>query len=198
MSNSCLIHILFLSNFCINSFFILSKLSSKLCLNNIMPKLCQNNVKNVFIFFNLCNTWAVLFWNLFDAHASQSITSQLCRLFCCPEIPDAGYLVCSCTWLQLCAEFGPLHLQDQASYFCIQACHSIPRKHLPLEALHSIVSACSRDLPHNKSWTNGVRVHRTVTSGATVEGARCLKKLATPCKKAHFVAGEYGGVILRV
>ncbi len=46
-------------------------------------------------------------------------------------------------------------------YFCIQVlwqCLGMPGKHRPLEALNSIVSACPRDLHHNKpeSCTNGV------------------------------------------
>jgi hypothetical protein len=41
----------------------------------------------------------------------------------------------------------------------------MPEKRRHLEALDSIVSACHRDLHHSKSCTNGVRDHRTITSG---------------------------------
>ncbi len=56
----------------------------------------------------------------------------------------------------------------QTKLFCIQAlwqCLSMPGKPRPLEALNSIISAGPRDLRRNKSCTDGVRVHRTVTGG---------------------------------
>ncbi len=47
-------------------------------------------------------------------------------------------------------------------YDSFSAC---PESVRPLEAINSIVSACPRDLHHNKSCTNGVRVQSTVTNG---------------------------------
>jgi hypothetical protein len=54
----------------------------------------------------------------------------------------------------------------------------MPGKRRPLEALNSIVSACPRDLHHNKSCTNGIRVHHTAS-----------RNRLPSVKKAHFVDG---------
>ncbi len=118
------------------------------------------------------------------------------RLFCCQGLPCRCRL---CAAIQTArahffsqvlslAHYPSRTRHPQTKYFCIQAlCQrlSMPGKRRPLKVLnsskgaHSIVSACPRDLHHNTSCTNGVRVHRTVTG----EGARCLKKSATLCQE---------------
>ncbi len=64
----------------------------------------------------------------------------------------------------------------------------MPRNRRPIEALSLIVSACPSDLHDNKSCSNG--------GSSPVPGAS-RNRLASD-KKAHFVAGEYGGANLRV
>ncbi len=60
----------------------------------------------------------------------------------------------------------------QTEYFCVQAlwqCLRMPGKHLLLGSLNSIVSACPRDVRHDKPecCMNGASRHSTVT------GRRC-------------------------
>ncbi len=74
----------------------------------------------------------------------------------------------ACTWLLSLAHYPSGTKLPQIKLFCIQAlwhCLSMPGKPRPLEALNSIVSAGPRDLRRNKSCTDGVWVHRTVTPG---------------------------------
>jgi hypothetical protein len=73
----------------------------------------------------------------------------------------------------------------QTKCFCFQAlwqCLSLPGKHLPLESLNSIVSACHvpRHLCHKKGCMNGARGHRTVTGGGCQVHE---KKMVIPCQE---------------
>jgi hypothetical protein len=123
------------------------------------------------IFPHGCHKWAVWFWNLFDAHALQSITPQLWHLFCCQGLPDAGCALLSGRHMDMTlvrcwgwptTPAGPGFCR--LNIFAYRLCLSMPGKRWPLEALNSIVSACPRDL-HHTSCTNAVRVHSTVTCG---------------------------------
>jgi hypothetical protein len=155
----------------------------------------------------VCHKSAIWFWNLFYAHTLQSITAQLWRLFGCQGLPDAGcalksgrhwhvHMISFMCWVWPTTPAGPGF--RTLRFFCIQAlwqCLSMPGKPRPLEALNSIVSAGPRDLRRNKSCSNGVRVHRTVTWWRVPGASR--NRLAS-VKKVHFVAGEYGGATLRI
>ncbi len=97
---------------------------------------------------HVCHKWAVWFWNLFNKHALWRITAQLRLLFCCQGLPNAGcallfgrymHMTSVRCWVWPTIPAGPGF--SRLSIFCIQAL-----------VLH-----------RNKSCTNGVRVHSTVT-----------------------------------
>ncbi len=91
-----------------------------------------------------------------------------------------------CCYVLSLAHYPSRTRLQQTEKFCLQGlwqCLSMPGKHWPMESLHSIVSACPRDLRHDECWWFGPE--DISPWQLPVEGARGIDKWATsiPCQE---------------
>ncbi len=157
----------------------------------------------------VCHKSAVWLWNLFDAHALQSITTQLWRLFCCQGLPHAGcalqsgrrvHMTSVRCWVWPTTPAGPGFRRLNYFEYKLYGSHDTVSQHArkastPRGAQFDSFSRPSQGPPPKHElheWSqSSPHSHLWRVPGAS------RNRLAS-VKKANFVAGEYGGATLRI
>ena len=135
----------------------------------------------------MCNKCAVRNWNLFDANALQSVQHSYDVCFVARGFQMQAVPWCTCTWLLLCAEFGPLPqpIQSSADQILLHTdsmtvSHHARKAPGPGVAQYDSFGLC-RDPRHDECCMNGASGHRTVTGG----GCQVHREIGYPLSRRH-------------